>query len=241
MSREQSFERMQGWIVGDDHQLTCLVALVSAAGAEDRHAAVAHVFETAEQVENLSASVLHVAGPTTEGVAIDHVSTANLLELDCVSYLVCFSIMLICLRSFRATLLVFLIALFNEQLSLAIIHYCGSSMDSVLLLTANLNFVLSISIGIHLVNYYRDAQSTHSAEDAPIQACFVAMKPTVLATTTTALGLISLAISEVLPLKRFGVYSAVGVMLAAAISTIYIGLHFRNLAACSSTTNEFQV
>ena len=225
-SRQRALSRMRGWILSSDEQHTCLIALVSATGAADRHAAVAHVFDTADRVPGLSADTIHVAGPTLEGVAIDQASQEHLLQLNLVSFAVCLLVMVVCLRNIRAALLVFLIALFNEQLTMALIHYCGSNMDSVLLLTANLTFVLTVSAGIHLVNYYRDVLPMTSPERAPLQALRVALKPTALATLTTSLGLVSLTASQVKPLIRFGGYSAVAIIMAGAVTMVYITLHF---------------
>jgi predicted RND superfamily exporter protein len=226
MSSTEARQRMAGWMISRDGDTTCLVALVSEAGVADRHAAVAHVFAVADQIEGLSRESVYVAGPTIEGVSVDEASQAYLLELNLASYAICLAIMLICLRSLRAAALVFLLALFNEQLAMALIHYTGSHMDSILLLTANLTFVLTISVGIHLVNYYRDALRDGESRDAVHRACEAAWKPTLLATLTTALGLVSLAVSEIKPIKKFGVYSASAILLGMVITLLYIALHF---------------
>jgi len=226
MSRQESLDHMQGWIVSPDGETTCLVALVSEAGAADREAAVRYAQHVAARVDGLAPNDIRMAGPTIEGVAIDNASKSGLLELNLVSYVVCFTIMVLCLRSVRAAILVFSLALFNEQLSLALIHWGGAQLDSILLLTANLTFVLTIAIGIHLVNYYRDALSTHSLTDAPVQALYVALRPTLVATATTALGLASLAISEVRPLARFGLFSAASIIVGSVVVMLYTVIHF---------------
>jgi predicted RND superfamily exporter protein len=226
MSREEALAHMQGWMVSADGETTCLVALVSEAGAADREAAVEYARIAAAQVAGLSADEIHMAGPTIEGVAIDNASKSGLLELNLISYGVCLTIMVLCLRSLRAALLVFLLALFNEQMSLALIHWWGAQLDSILLLTANLTFVLTIAIGIHLVNYYRDALATLSSTEAPVHALYVALKPTLVATATTALGLVSLSISEVRPLARFGLFSAGSIIVGATVVMVYTTIHF---------------
>ena len=227
MPREEALDHMNGWMVSEDGETTCLVALVSRAGAEDRENAVNFARAAASRVTGLVPDEVRMAGPTIEGVAIDQASKSGLLELNLLSYSVCLAILMLCLRSPRAALLVFLLALFNEQLSLALIHWWGVQLDSILLLTANLTFVLSIAIGVHLVNYYRDASSSLSPTEAPIQALCVALRPTLVATATTALGLASLAISEVRPLARFGLFSAVSIALGAIVVMLYTVIHFR--------------
>ena len=202
MSEEESRKRMAGWIVSRTSEQTGLLTIVSGAGAADRHAALRHIYSAADLVEDLSQEELRVAGPTIEGVAIDRVSQENLVELNVASFAICLMLMLVCFRNLRVALLILLIALFNQQLSLAIIHYAGSHLDSVLLLTANLTFVLSVSVGIHYFNYYRDALHVCPPEKAPAHACVAAFVPTSLATITTSLGLVSLTASEVRPDRK---------------------------------------
>jgi len=227
MSEKDALDRMTGWIVSADGHTTCLVALVSEAGAFDRHAAVTHVFATADGIAGLSADKIHVAGPTIESVAVDQASQSNLLELNLASFAICLLIMVLSLRSLRAAMLVFLLALFNEQLSMALVYYTGSHFDSILLLAANLTFVLTVSVGMHLVNYYRDAMSHGAVDDAVMRACRAAWKPTLLATTTTALGLISLTVSQIKPISRFGAYSAASILIGVFVALVYTALHFK--------------
>jgi predicted RND superfamily exporter protein len=232
MEREEALGRMSGWIVSPDRapepRLTCLIALVATGewGEADRHAAVAHVRKSAGLVPGLSSDSVHVAGSTIEVVAIDEASQSRLLLLNIGSYVICILIMAFCLKNLRAAFIVLVIALFNEQLSMALIHYTGTQMNSILLLTANLTFVLTISICIHLVNYYKDALRVFPANEAPLQACRVALQPTLLATLTTSLGLISLTASRILPINQFGLYSAVSLIVAMGVAIVYTALHF---------------
>jgi hypothetical protein len=225
VDREGAIRRMTGWICSESGD-TCLIALVSDAGMADRHAAVAVARRAASKVPDLPSESVHLAGPTLEGVAIDEISQERLLTLNAGSFLISLLVMITCLRSIRASLLVFSIAVFNEVSSLALIYYCGTQLNSILLLTANLNFVISISIGIHLVNYYRDVLHTHPRSEAAVEAFRRAWTPTALATLTTALGLASLMASEIKPIVAFGGYSAVCVVLSMFVTLFYVTIHF---------------
>ena len=227
MTRRRALNRMSGWIISPDAEQTCVLAMISKTGSADRHLAIASVFAAADRVDGLGSDAIHAAGTMIESVAIDQASQKSLLELNLALYAICMLIMVVCLRSFRAAVPVFLLALFNQQMALALIHYFGSGMDSILLLTANLTFVLTISIGIHLVNYYRDALATHPPHEAPAYAFQMALKPTALATITTSFGLASLSISRTIPISRFGKFSAISILLAAGIAIVYTSLYFQ--------------
>jgi len=222
----QAHQRMRGWIVSDDGQTTGLVATVTPAGTANQPAVVERALKVADEIEGLSRDRVRIAGPTVEAVSVNQASHSYLLELNLASYAICLGVLLVCLRSLRAAVLIFLLALFNEQLSMALIHYTGSHMDSILLLTANLTFVLTISMGVHLFNYYRDAVHDDKPGDPVQRAWRAAWKPTTLATITTVFGLISLSVSEIRPIKKFGAYSATALVLALGVTFLFVALHF---------------
>jgi uncharacterized protein len=65
---------------------------------------------------------------------------------------------------------------------------------------------------IHIVNYYRDATLNGGQSGAPERAISHAVMPCTLAAVTTAIGLLSLCSSNILPIRKFGIFSAMGVM-----------------------------
>jgi predicted RND superfamily exporter protein len=120
------------------------------------------------------------------------------------------------------TAMVLINALFCQQMSLALVTYTGSQMDSVMLMVPSLVFVLTVSAGVHLINYYRDAVAEHGMEGAPLRAVKYAFSPCVLAATTSAVGLGSLTISFLIPIKKFGFYAALGLMLSTCVLFILL-------------------
>ena len=89
LSREEALQRLEGWLVGPDRRTSCALALVSAAGAEDRKAAVERAYECAASACGLSHREVIMAGSTVDGVAIDEISLATLLELNTTSLMMC--------------------------------------------------------------------------------------------------------------------------------------------------------
>ena len=76
-------------------------------------------------------------------------------------------------------------------------------------------YVTGISGAIHLSNYYLEAARHGSLPEAPGKAVAHAAVPLVLAAVTTALGLLSLCYSELNPIRLFGVFSAIGVVIGS--------------------------
>jgi len=112
----------------------------------------------------------------------------------------------------------------------------GQSTDAVLMSMPSLVYVLSISGAVHLINHYREALTEHGPDGAVERAIGHGWKPALLCSVTTALGLISLCTSELTPIRKFGLYSALGVMgmLAVLFLVLPAGLevwHKRRIVA----------
>ncbi len=216
--------RLAGLFVGPDGEQSCVIALVSPAGFANRKAAMYWAWNTTKTVTGLDVSRIHVAGTTADSIAIDEASSAYLLELNLLSALVCFLILWVSLRNFWLVGTVFLTAMFNQHLALALIYISGGHIDSVQLLVANLCFVLSMSAGLHYLSYFRKSLASGAISPA-LEAVRHSFVPTLLAVATTSLGFISLCTSELTPIRAFGFYAAILVPINALIVVAVLSIH----------------
>lgn len=240
LTRQQALARLRGILIGPDLDQTAVVALVSPAGLADRHGAVAHARQVSQSVTGLPAEQIHIAGPTLDSVVIDETSVASLLELNLVSFAFILFLLAIILRNTLLTATLFLTAVFNEQIALAMVHYSGGKMDSLLLLMANLAFVLTVSSGLHGLSYYREA----IAAQHPFPRTFAfrrAFLPTSLAALTTSIGFASLCVSQIRPIVQFGYYSAIivpwSMFSALALMILWAGVRLPWARAHNSTSS----
>ncbi|MFO1064394.1 MAG: MMPL family transporter, partial [Pirellulales bacterium] len=224
LNEQAAAARLSGLFIGPDGKQTCVIALVSQAGLDDRDAAVAWAWRAAVQSVRMPLDDIHLAGSTADSVAVDRASADGLMQLNAASMLVCFLILLVSLRSFWLVGTIFVGALLTEQLALAIIHYSGGRVDSVLLLVANLSFVLTLSAGLHYLGYFRESLRDHHASPA-LKALRAAVGPSILAAATTSIGFISLCTSEIVPIRRFGIYSAIVVPINTCVIVTILSIH----------------
>jgi len=224
MSEMDARKRLAQLFIGPDGRQTCVIALISKSGFEDRRSAIQTAWRTAREATSLSDEEIHIAGTTADSVAVDEASSRWLMELNTLSALVCFGILIVSLRKIWLTGVLFLSAIFNQQLALAFIYYSGGHVDSVQLLVANLSFVLTISAGLHYLGYFRDA--TRNGLKSP---ALVALKqsaiPSILAAATTSLGFLSLCTSVIVPIKSFGFYAAILVPINTTIVVASLTVH----------------
>jgi predicted RND superfamily exporter protein len=226
LTKRAAIERMSRWLISSDGQTTCLIALISETGSKYRREAVEYIWQVASEVEGLDVKSIHAAGSTMDSVAIDNASKADLIQLNIYSYTLCIVISLICMHNLQATLIVFLLAIFNQYLCLALIYYSGIPFDSVLMLAVNLTFVLSVSFGMYIVSYYRQAIGILPPQLAINCALRNTIGPTFVAVITTVVALFSFAGSEMIPIRKFGFFSGISILCAATVMVVFIGMHY---------------
>lgn len=214
LSEEEAIERMKGWLVGPDGQTSCAVLTVTYEGAMNRHAAVAAVVAAAKKRCGLTREELRFGGPTMDSVAIDNESNKSLYRLTALSVVLSILLAWLFLKSIHLMIIVFLTSTLCECWTLALVHWLGYSMDSVLIMMPAMIYVLTISAAIHLLNYFAETIVAHGWEGGVVRAVAHSWLPTAQATATTAIGLGSLMVSQIVPIFKFGMFSAIGVVLS---------------------------
>ncbi len=216
-SRDEAIKRLQGALVGPDGKTSCAVVVLSPIGHEERAQAVPAIHATACAVTGLPENEIHLAGPPVDGVFVDAEGVRSLNRYAIPSALVAFLLCYLCLRSWRLTVLIIITAAWSQGLVLSLVYFSGSPMNAVLTVLPALVFVLAVSSGVHLANYYRELVRTGSVEDAPRRALQAAWWPCLLAALTTVMGVGSLATSKIEPVFIFGVIGAIGVIATFSI------------------------
>ncbi len=123
------------------------------------------------------------------------------------------------LRSVRLALLVLVVSFYSSTLCVVLVPILGPVIGSgpflniVLSVMPNLLLVLTASGAIHVANYWR-AAAARDPHNAVARAVKVAWMPCVMASLTTAIGMASLITSGLVPVRDFGIYSALGTILS---------------------------
>ncbi len=219
---EEALSRLQGSLVGPDRRTTCVIVTFNAEGLARREPLVDWLVRAAHDLCGVQRNDLHLAGPVIDGLTVDRTGRDSMQKLLPPSALLMLVICWWCLRSLRATLLVFAIALFGQAATLALLHYSGETMNAVLIVLPPLVQVTAITSGIHLTNYYFKAAGEGNAAEAGREAFRLGWLPTVLSAATTAVALSSLMLSDLSPIRSFGAFGAAGVALGAGLVLILV-------------------
>ena len=165
---------------------------------------------------------LHIGGPPSDNVAIDEEGTSTLLRLVGLSGLIGFSLAYMSFGSIRVACMLFFVGGVAAISSLSYVWFGGTTMDAILMSMPSLVYVLGLSGAVHIVNYYREACYEHGPRRAVEIAVMHSLFPCALASFTTALGLVSLTTSNLTPIYKFGLFSAIATLVTVVLLFTYL-------------------
>jgi predicted RND superfamily exporter protein len=204
----------------DDHatRQTCLVLTLSDSARANLHGAIDTIKHVAVKECGIPEASFHMGGPPVDNVSIDKAGQTSVTVLFGLSLVVGGIVSWWSLKSPMLVTLVIASGVYSMFASLAIVWYSGYPVDAILLTMPSLVYVATTSGAIHLANYYRDQLAeTGVQEGAAGRAVHHALLPLTLATGTTAVGLATLGVSELVPIRMFGIFSALGVLTSFVI------------------------
>ncbi len=220
--------------LGNDSRVTCLIVYLSEEATRDNktmRAAIENIVHVATTQCAISEPDIHMGGPPVDNITIDIEGERTLVRLASLSGIVGLALSYWCFRSMKLTAIVFAVGVMSAGMSLAIVFYFGivevvasslesprlGTVDAILMSMPAVVYVLGLSGSIHIVNYYRDARREDGLYNAAETAVSHGVGPCVLAAFTTAVGLGSLYTSDILPIKKFGMFTAIAVLATVGV------------------------
>jgi len=204
-------------------RVSCVLTL-SAAGVANPAASLDAIHAAAAQ-SGIPAEELHIDGSQVTSHAIDQEvfkATWNFVDplrrppVFAIAAFAGILLAFVLLRSVRIGLMVTAAAWFTALVTTALIPAVGHTMNMVTIVMPTLLVVLTISGAIHVANYWRHA-SASGASNPIREAVRIGWWPCLLANATTAIGLLSLTISQLTPIRDFGTFSTIGTMLSFVV------------------------
>ncbi len=215
LPRSVAINRLQGSVVGPDESQTCMVISLGEAALVHRRMFLPQLREAIGRLTGKSKSQIAMAGGPFEGATVDDESVRSVQIFSPPSALLAALLCFLCLRSIPMTLVITAVAVLGEGFVLSLVSLSGTPMNAVLIVLPPLVFVLTVSSGIHLSNYYRDVAHEFpelSRSSAARRAMRAGVVPCLLATGTTVVGLGSLMLVRLEPIRVFGFVASAGVI-----------------------------
>ena len=215
LSQRSAIARLKGFLVGPDGDQTCVVVTFDEPAHAKRREVLRIMRELIATSVGVEATEIAIVGGPRDGADVDSESIRSVNVFAPPSAILAALICFICLRSIPLTIAITAIAVIGEGMVLAMVYYTGTPMNAVLIVLPPLVFVLTISAGIHLSNYFIDASREFpemTASQAARAAVRAGIVPCLLATGTTVIGLSSLMLVRIGPIRVFGFVASIGVL-----------------------------
>ena len=237
LTAEEAISRLTGALIGPpqagvtalsaednlNHRQTCLVLTLADTARANLHGAIDMIKQIGTDECGIPEKTLHMGGPPVDNVSIDKAGQTSVTLLFALSLVVGFFVSWWSLKSKLLVGLVLASGVYSMFSSLALVWYSGYPVDAILLTMPSLVYVATTSGAIHLANYYRDQiAETGIVEGAAGRSVHHALLPLSLATGTTAIGLATLAVSELVPIRMFGIFSAIGVVVSFFVLVLFM-------------------
>ena len=215
LTMAQARNRLEGAFLGSDGQTLFWIQL-----ATDSKASNTRVIELALDVLTneigIDPSIIHLAGSAYHATAVDESSSNSARYLLLPASLMAIGVAWLFIGQIRLAGIVFGIAAIGQITAIALVVLTGGTLNAVTIVMPTLIFMLTTSAAVHLVNYYCEARDSGDPEPA-LAAIAAGATPCLLASLTTVIGLSSLAISKLAPVREFGLYAGTALVLATLI------------------------
>jgi len=211
---DEADRRIHGLLASADGKLAAVHAVLSSEGVRDRAATMAAIHAQLETC-GLTGDRVHPAGPPVVSAALDFWGSVDSSRLRFLGTLaVCFVLVGISLGNWALAGAVLLLTTGGVQLALAVVHLAGGEMNFILTALPPMVLVLSLAMSVHVIHYHRWCRD----ETDPIGTTLrLAWKPCLMACITTSIGMASLAVSDIGPVRQFGLAAAAGSVVALLV------------------------
>lgn len=168
---------------------------------------------------------IYIAGqPVVEGT-LAHLMPQDMRKMIPIVIFIILFVLFLTLHSFKSTFLTMMVVLFSTIWAFGLMSYLGIPIYAVSTMIPVMLIALGVADGIHLLSHLNQeikAQPERDKIELIKDMQQQLWKPVVMTSITTAAGFLSLLTSDVLPIRYFGLFTAVGVISAMFFSLIMI-------------------
>lgn len=189
----------------------------------NRNLLIEQLTDIVERVESESGIDIHLSGiPYFRNLYV------NMLNSEIIFYISISSVLIITLlwylyRSIWGVILPMIIVWSTLLLTLALIHVTGGYIEIMSSTIAPILLCVGVADSIHMISKYDDARDIGlTKQESIIEMIRTLGSATFLTSLTTAIGFITLISSTIMPMKRFGIYTAAGVLIAYLVTIFFL-------------------
>ncbi|MFT4555837.1 MAG: putative RND superfamily exporter protein [Porticoccaceae bacterium] len=211
LSESEIEQRLHRVAISQDGKFAGIVALLTDEGLHDRTGTMNQVDDVLQYCQ-LDTANLKITGAPVIVAELNRLGgkQANQVYFG-ITIAICLGVLFFTLKQFTPAFLILVETIWAFQLTLACVRIGGGEMNFILDSLPVMVMVFSMAVAIHYLHHF----ATHRNDDDPIGQTLKGVRwPCLLATCTTAIGLASLGISTIPPVRQFGIATAGGTFAA---------------------------
>ncbi len=218
--RVMSSNTLRGYIVSEDGKAaTISIELKKDA---DENAIARKVIEIVDRYKG-GPEKIYIAGMPYMSVVLSDSMGKDLMVMFPIAILVIIIVLFFSFHSLRGVLLPLSVVLLSAVWAIGAMVLAHVPITIMSFIMPVILLAIGIAYCIHVLNkYYEEISLGKSKRDAVIETTMMMVSPVSMAGLTTIAGFLSLLNSFLIPQQQFGVFTALGVLVAMALSLVLI-------------------
>jgi len=211
VKQETITERILGMTHSQNGELQAIQIQLSQAGVADRKAAVQAIYDELAYCQIEEDQFVLAGGPVIIAELDRLGSQKKNQKFFFLTLMIGFILLLFLVRDWRTSLAMMVLTLWSIQMTSSCVKWCGGEMNFILGALPVMVMVFTLAVSIHYLHYY----DANRGSKTPISSSFsTALKPCIFASCTTTIGLASLCLSDILPVRQFGYGASIGCLVS---------------------------
>ena len=214
---------LRGDLVSQDGRVTAIVVVFDERRIDEARGDTVTAVEDAVRRLLPPGFAAHFNGSLEISETYNRVTIANTRQLTLPILGVTLLALYVLFRSMRTMLLIAAAIGVSVALTMGLYSVLGFQFNVLTSMLMPLIVVLAIADDVHIVQHFTEVwRQTGDAAEAFVSSIVHLFAPLIGASATTALGLLSLATSDVVAVKTFGIGAAIGVMFDVLVSLVLV-------------------
>lgn len=211
VTEEESKQRLKGLALSEDGKMAGIVMLLSDHGLQDRKAAVRDLNRELEYCQLTGDDIALTGGPVVV-TELDRVGgKKENQKFFYITLLICLGLLYHGIRDWKLSGALLFLAIWSISATQTVFGALGGESNFILGALPVMVMVFTLEASIHVLHYYKSSLNTG---DALSEALRLSWKPCCVSLATTAIGLFSVSVTDIVPVTQFGYGSALGAVIA---------------------------
>ncbi len=236
LSDSQSRARMRGVFIGEDQNSTALALRLTDAGQTDR-AAIVETLNGILQQSGVDPAQAQFGGLGYNLYALDKEGLESPFLVVPQIMLLALALTFVFVRHFWLALFINSLGAYTGCLAFNFIHLAKVDLNAILWPLPTLTMLLTVSAALHFISYFRKSAASgssqallacvdrswlHCSRAITYEALGLAWKPMLFCAITTTIGLASLQLSSSSPVRQFGLFGGISIVVACGLTLLWL-------------------